>query len=154
MPVKIETNDAIIRTAERFMARTLPKSEWTHEAHFAVALYLVDHAAYDPFVCMPDMIRAYNVATGASNTESEGYHETITFASLSAATHIAGTIPSTKGLHTALETLMHSKYGRSDWLLEHWTKTCLFSSAARKDWVPPDLSPLPFPGPLISRGSR
>ena len=34
---------------------------------------------------MPTMIRAYNEATGGANTETRGYHETITQASLRAA---------------------------------------------------------------------
>ncbi len=48
-------------------------------------------------------------------------------------------------LHAALEELMASSFGRSDWLLAYWTRPVLFSVAARRGWVEPDLKPLPFP---------
>jgi len=47
-------------------------------------------------------------------------------------------------LHEALNGLLESRVGRSDWLLTHWSKTLLFSVAARRRWVDPDLLPLPF----------
>jgi hypothetical protein len=37
-----------------------------------------------------------------------------------------------------------SAQGRSDWLLARWRRETLFSVAARRDWVAPDLAPLPF----------
>lgn len=44
----------------------------------------------------------------------------------------------------ALNALLDSGYGRSDWVLVHWSKTLLFLVAARRAWVDPDLAPLPF----------
>ena len=75
------TSDAEIKsTTDAFMAKTLPKPDWTHEAHFAVALCLLADETRDVFREMPLRIRAYNEATGVANTETEGYHETITLA--------------------------------------------------------------------------
>ena len=75
--------DHVVR---RFFDRSLPRSEWTHAAHFAVALWLLkrrgSHAARE----MPPLIRAYNEVTGVPNTVTSGYHETITLASLRATT--------------------------------------------------------------------
>ena len=68
------------------MTRTLPKSEWTHAAHFASALWLIACCPeIDVAQAMPGMIRSYNEATGGANTDTSGYHETITQASLRAA---------------------------------------------------------------------
>jgi len=39
---------------------------------------------------------------------------------------------------------MASSFGRSDWLLSYWTKPVLFSVAARRGWIGPDVKPLPF----------
>ena len=61
---------------------TLPKREWTHEAHFAAALAILSNSKFEAFNDMPLIIRSYNEATGVRNTESEGYHHTITTASL------------------------------------------------------------------------
>jgi hypothetical protein len=43
-----------------------------------------------------------------------------------------------------LNELLAGEYGRSDWLLSYWSKPLLFSVAARRAWVEPDLKPLPF----------
>ena len=47
-------------------------------------------------------------------------------------------------LYEALRELLASEYGRPDWLLAYWSKSVLFSVAARKAWVEPDLQQLPF----------
>jgi hypothetical protein len=47
-------------------------------------------------------------------------------------------------LHEALESLLGSELGRSDWLLVYWSRPVLFSTIARRTWVEPDLKPLPF----------
>ena len=47
-------------------------------------------------------------------------------------------------LHEALCELLVSPYGRADWLLAYWTRPLLFSVAARRGWVEPDLQALPF----------
>jgi hypothetical protein len=65
--------------------RSLPKIEWTHAAHFAAALWLLKQPEMHAERDMPRMIRAYNEATGVPNTDTSGYHETITLGSLRAA---------------------------------------------------------------------
>ena len=84
------------------------------------------------------LIRAYNESTNTPNTDTGGYHETITQASLRAvrAAAAAGGSP-VEVLHRLLET-----HGRSDWLLKHWSRERLFSVEARRGWVEPDLAPL------------
>lgn len=125
------------------VARTLPKAQWTHAAHFAAALWLLTRPDMDAFRDMPDLIRAYNEATGGANTDTEGYHETITQASLRAARSVLDAHPGAR-LSQALDALLASPLGRSDWLLAHWTRERLFSVEARRAWLAPDLKPLPF----------
>jgi hypothetical protein len=137
------SDEAIERTALGVIDRTLPKSEWTHAAHFATALWVLRRPDMDAERDMPKLIRAYNLATGVANTDSSGYHETITLASLRAARDWLEKRPET-ALHAALNELLASRYGRSDWLLEYWSKPVLFSVMARRAWIDPDLKPLPF----------
>jgi hypothetical protein len=92
---------------------------------------------------MPGFIRAYNEVTGTPNTDTGGYHETITLASLRAAHAWLAARPH-MSLHSALEELLVSPFGRSDWLLSYWTRPTLFSVAARRSWIEPDVKPLPF----------
>jgi hypothetical protein len=137
------SSDAQIeRIGRGLIERSLPKVEWTHAAHFAAALWLLRHPQMLAERDMPALIRAYNEATGVANTDSSGYHETITLASLRAArgwladrTDVA--------LYLVLNELMSSHLGRSDWLLTYWSRERLFSVAARRGWMGPDLQPLP-----------
>jgi hypothetical protein len=122
---------------------SLPKSRWTHAGHFAAAFWLLRQTGADAFRNMPGLIRAYNEATGVSNTDTTGYHETITLASLRAARAWLAA-HSSLGLHASLAAFLDGEYGRSDWPLAYWSKALLFSVAARRSWVDPDLKPLPF----------
>ncbi|MGA0606974.1 hypothetical protein ACO2Q0_13345 [Phenylobacterium sp. VNQ135] len=137
------TDTDIARIGEGVIARTLPKPEWTHAAHFAAAVWLLTRPHLDAFRDMPGLIRAYNEATGVPNTDTGGYHETITLASLRAADAQLAARPNAT-LSSALAELLAGPFGRSDWLLAHWSKDRLFSVEARRRWVDPDLMPLPF----------
>lgn len=138
------SSDAEIeRIGQGLLDRTLPKKEWTHAGHFAAACWLLRQPGRDALRDMPELIRRYNEATGVANSDSGGYHETITLGSLRAARAWLALRPGIP-LHQALEALLASEYGRPDWLLAYWSKALLFSVAARRGWVEPDLRPLPF----------
>src|SRR3974390_877488 len=113
---------------------SLPKSEWTHAAHFAAAFWLLRRPDGSAFRDMPAMIRAYNEACGVANTDTNGYHETITVASLRAAAVWLSGRPDVP-LHASLAEFLDNAYGRPDWLLEFWSKAALFSVTARRVWV-------------------
>jgi hypothetical protein len=123
--------------------RTLPKPRWTHAAHFAAAVWMISRRPdLTPERDLPAIIRAYNEATGVPNTDTGGYHETITQASLRAARSFLAGLPEGTALHEACNALMVSPLGRSDWPLACWSRELLFSVKARKEWVEPDLAPL------------
>lgn len=141
------TTDAeIIAIGEGLVARTLPRPAWTHAAHFAAAVWLIaGQSAFDPERDMPGLIRAYNVATGGVNSDTEGYHETITQASLRATRAFLASLPDSRvPLFAACNRLMATDLGKPDWLLTWWTRERLFSVEARRAWVEPDLRALPF----------
>jgi hypothetical protein len=137
------SEDAIDRIGRGLLDLSLPKPEWTHAAHFAAAFWILTRPDMDAMRDMPPAIRAYNESTGVPNTDTGGYHETITIASLRAARKWLADRPGVP-LHHALEGLLASPFGRSDWLLRYWSRGVLFSVAARKSWVEPDVQPLPF----------
>jgi hypothetical protein len=137
------SDSEIERIGRGVVERTLPKPEWTHAAHFAAAFWVLTRPDMEATRDMPGLIRAYNEATGTHNTDTTGYHETITQASLRAARAWLSEhrkLP----LFEALNGLLTSQYGRSDWLLRYWSKPVLFSVTARRSWVDPDLGALPF----------
>ncbi|MCJ2183062.1 hypothetical protein MTR62_10215, partial [Novosphingobium sp. 1949] len=80
------TDAAIERVAWRLIDTSLPKAEWTHEAHFAAALWLLRHRPeWTGEEAMRALITRYNQVSGTPNTDTGGYHHTITLASLSGA---------------------------------------------------------------------
>jgi hypothetical protein len=138
IPFKSEAE--IIAIGHGLVDRTLPKINWTHAAHFAAALWLIETGGAST---VPAVIRAYNESVGVANTDKSGYHETITQASMRAARafRIARMhLP----LFRVCNDLMVSYLGCSDWLLIYWSREVLFSIEARKGWVEPDIRPLPF----------
>lgn len=138
------SDDEIASICRRLIDRTLPKPDWTHAAHFAAALELLaHHPEMDVPREMPPIIRAYNAATGVPNTDTGGYHETITQASIRAARAFLATNPA-QPLVATCNALMASPLGKPDWLLTYWSRPRLFSVAARRGWCDPDIRSLPF----------
>jgi hypothetical protein len=138
------TDADIERLATGFCACTLPKAEWTHGAHFATALWLIlKRPDIAPERDMPGMIRAYNESVGGVNSDTSGYHETITQASLHMTRALLAALPQDATPAIAFATLMASPLGGKDWLFIYWSRETLMSVAARRHWVAPDLQPLP-----------
>ena len=64
---------------EGLLARTLSRTEWTHEAHLAATTYLLlRRRDVDLDTGLADIIRRFNESVGGVNSDTEGYHETIT----------------------------------------------------------------------------
>lgn len=140
------TDDTIERIARSLLDRTLPYSEWTHGSHFAAALWLLRHpAVLASHGGIEVIIRGYNEAVGVTNSDSSGYHATITIASLRGAASFLEAGCSLAAAHTAL---MASPLGQSRWPLVYWSEARLMSVAARRAWVEPDIARLPYP-PLV-----
>lgn len=139
------SSDAEIEAiGEGLIARTLPRAAWTHAAHVAAAVYLMRRRPdIAPERDMPDLIRAYNRSVGVRNTDTEGYHETITQASLAAVRAALTAWPDEMPLHRIVNALAAGEMGRSDWLLSYWSRDRLFGVEARRAWMAPDLKPWP-----------
>ena len=138
------TDDEIEALGTGFCACTLPKARWTHGAHFATALWLIlRRPDIDAEIDMPGMIRRYNESVGGVNSDTSGYHETITQASLHMARQLLAGLPADVTPAAAYATLKASPLGDKDWPFTYWTRETLMSPAARRAWVAPDLTPLP-----------
>lgn len=133
-------DDDLAHIARGIAETTLPRAEWTHAAHFAAALWMLRAGTIDD---LPGIIRRYNAASGTANTDTTGYHETITLASIRGARAYLGE-DAGRPLWQTANALMASPLGRSDWLMAYWRRESLFSVEARKAWVEPDRLPLPW----------
>jgi hypothetical protein len=138
---RIASDADIDRIAQGLIERSLPRVEWTHAAHFAAALWLLERRGTSAYIEMPRLIRSYNETCGVENSDTGGYHETITLASLRVGAAWLANRPGVP-LHAALNELLESPCGRSGWLLRHYSRELLFSTTARREWVEPDLQPL------------
>ena len=88
---------------------------------------------------LPGIIRHHNVAVGGVNDDSQGYHETLT------QLYIRGTrrfLADHGGgdLLGAVNALLASPMAPRDWPLSFYSRELLFSVAARRGWVEPDLA--------------
>lgn len=135
-------DEAIREVGERFLARTLPKPEWTHEAHISTTCWIiVERDDILPERDLPDLIRRYNESVGGVNSATEGYHETITQLFIRT---LRGTLAASEGqgLAARVNAVLLAPEGRRDWPLHFYSREALFSKAARFGWVEPDLAPL------------
>jgi hypothetical protein len=128
----------------RFRERTLPKAEWTHHAHLAVGTWHVHRYGVTKAVgLLRDRIRALNDSHGTGNTDSGGYHETITRAYAHLIAGFLGGCSDGTTLSQRVEALLASPLAGKDALLEYYSGERLMSVAARREWIEPDLKPLP-----------
>ncbi len=142
--VPFTSDDEVAALANGLLDRTVPKSAWTHAAHFAATLWLMTtRPDFDLFKHLPGIIRAYNESVGGANTDTSGYHETITQASIRAARAFLRESPP-RPLYETCNALMASPLGNSEWLLRYWSRPRLFSVEARRAWLDPDIQELPF----------
>ena len=133
---------AIRRIGEGLLSCSLPKSEWTHEAHLATCAWLIlERREIEPERDLPDLIRRYNESVGGVNDATQGYHETITQASIRGV-RLALSL-SAGGLAERVNALLRSPQGRREWPLGFYSRERLFSVEARLGWVEPDLADLP-----------
>ena len=135
-----DSAEAIRHVGEGLLARTLPRPEWTHEAHLAACAWLVlERPDVTPETDMPGIIRSYNVAAGGENTDSAGYHETLTQLYIKGVRRFLATCEA-EGLLAKVNALLASDMAPRDWPLRFYSRELLFSAPARRGWVEPDLA--------------
>ena len=77
------------------------------------------------------------------NSDSEGYHETITRAYLRGIRLFLEEADPSEPLHELVNELLLSPMGRRDWPLRFWSKERLMSTRGAAAYVEPDLAALP-----------
>ena len=153
---RLFTSDAQIeRIGEGLLARTLPRAEWTHEAHLAASTFLLlRRPDVDIDKRIPGIIRAYNKSVGGVNSDTEGYHETITRVFLRGVRLFLAEADKAEPLFELVNQLLLSPMGKRDWPLRFYSPERLFSVEARREWVRPDLASLPRPDCAARRYRR
>lgn len=125
----------------KFTSCTLPKEKWTHEAHLIVAIwYCKTYELPKTLDLLRYNIKTYNISVGTPNSDTQGYHETLTRFWLLVAANFVN-LNKEKSFEETAETFINSDWASRNLALNYYTKEALFSVEARKDWVEPDLMP-------------
>ena len=77
------------------------------------------------------------------NSDTEGYHETITRVFLHGVRLFLAEANPSESPHELVNELLLSPMGRRDWPFRFYSRERLFSVEARRHFVPPDLAALP-----------
>lgn len=128
-----------------FLAHTLPKRDWTHEAHLTVGLWHVREFGFDEaLVRMREGICAYNETVRTANTATSGYHETLTCFWLRVLDAHQREYGPEVPFETVLSQLLASSWADRNLALQYYHRETLFSPRARATWVEPDRKSFDF----------
>jgi len=127
---------------DEFINGRLSKGEWTHEAHLITCwVTLRDRSPSEALSFLRDSIKAHNCGIGTINSETSGYHETISVYYVGAIHEAAA---------ATLDELLALPSCDRTAPLAYWNSDTLWSVAARLDFVVPDLAPLPWSTDLVT----
>jgi hypothetical protein len=141
--VTVESGKLRLSVTERIAlgmtACTLPKAEWTHHAHLRAGLWHVLSFGEEPaLVLLRERITRYNASVGTANTDTSGYHETLTrFYVGLIASFVRGRDRSAP--LDVLAAALIAEHGDRELPLRFYSRERLFSVEARHGWIEPDL---------------
>jgi hypothetical protein len=142
-PRLFERDTDIRALGESLLACTLPREAWTHEAHLGACLWLLsERPDIDVDAQIGTIIRRFNESVGGLNDDTQGYHDSITRAYVAGVRLFLSVTEETE-LAARVNAMLRSDVGRRDWPLRFYSRDLLFSVAARRRFVDPDLAPLP-----------
>ncbi|HEY9182646.1 MAG TPA: hypothetical protein VIQ99_05570 [Gammaproteobacteria bacterium] len=147
------TRHDVAEFIQLFEGGQLPRARWTHRGHLVAGFwYLSLHPFDEALGIVRARIRRHNEAVGTPNTDSNGYHETIT------RLYLIG-IDAHRAAHDhlsferSLAALLTSPLADSGWPLAFYSRERLFSVEARRGWIAPDLRSLPAAASPARRGA-
>jgi hypothetical protein len=125
-----------------FFHHTLPKAQWTHAAHVTVAACLL-HQDDLPSVLpvMRNAISSFNLTVGTQNTDTSGYHETLTVFWLKVVAQTLRAMPATSRLQS-VRVIVAAYGGERSFHRLYYSSDIVTCKTARRTWVEPDLKPL------------
>ena len=123
-----------------FEGGKLPKEHWTHSAHLFTGACYVHALGEEPAIQhMRVCIKRHNESVGTANTETSGYHETITIAWIKMLKRLlrdSSPMNRAEFAHLAVERFAGDRgiFGR------YYEFDLVKSVEARRRWIPPTLA--------------
>ena len=139
LPCSEEEIDAFLAA---FEGCTLPKERWTHGAHLLTgACYVHGLGREAALERMRVCVRRYNESVGGKNTETSGYHETITAMWIRLLDGLLRESPAME--RAAFARLAVERFvGEKDIFRRYYDFDVVGSVEARREWVAPTLEAL------------
>lgn len=131
---------------EAFCAGRIPADAWTHKTHLRAGVLTLRADGWPRAVeAMKTRILRLNARHGTPETETRGYHHTITVAWLRVLLPEVGANADPSPALLAA----HPEWQRRDYLFRFYSRPRLFTVQARRSFMMPDLADLPaVPDPL------
>lgn len=127
-----------------FEATTWPLKDWHHRQHIKIAyLYLCQHPFDVAVQKMRAGVMAYNAANQVPEAIDRGYHETITQAWM----HLVYLTLCEFGPSESADAFLdkHTQLLSQRALLFFYSRDRIMSAEAKRQFIAPDLAPLPLP---------
>ncbi|MDZ7877520.1 MAG: hypothetical protein U5L45_07615 [Saprospiraceae bacterium] len=142
----LETLEDATKTVEQFESATLPDWAWTHEAHLICALSVLSRFGMEQApVAMRERIMKYNIAVGKINSDTSGYHETVTIFWLKAIWERLSVENKVTFDQATLDALLSNiDLAYRNLFLKSYSEKRILSTEARKKYVKPDLEDVTF----------
>ena len=135
-----QTEPEIDEFLAAFEGGRLPKERWTHSAHLFTGACYVHALGEEPAIdAMRVCIKRHNESVGTANTDTSGYHETITIAWIKMLKRLlrdSAPIARAEFAHLAVERFAGDRaiFGR------YYEFDLVKSVEARRTWIPPTLA--------------
>ncbi len=136
------TENEIRDLVKKFEAGAIAREDWHHREHLVVALvyFLETESVSQAIEKMRAGILNYLRAIKADLGEEHPYHETLTVFWI---TVIAGFLRKNKKMNlTENVDAVLNRFSDKDLPLQFYSRECLFSELARKEYLEPDRQPL------------
>ena len=136
-----ESWDEVVSLVSQFESGELPHARWNHREHLTVALWYVSRlqeaAALDR---IREGILFLNGCHGTPNTDTRGYHETLTRFWIGIVAKFFKERSGRSELEVANE-LVDAYASRSGLWREYYSFDLLKSVESRRGWIEPDVAP-------------
>ena len=128
------------KLVEDFLKGKLKKGEFTHEAHLLTGLYMLAKHGDEALDILRKKLSEYLASIGVENTDTSGYHETLTrFWLWAIKKEFADKNGNVHWNQTAVDDLISSeKLTERNLWLKYYSKEKMMSVQARRGYVKPD----------------
>ena len=146
MTANLASEEALDQFLEDFEQARIPFSDWTHAAHIAMACcYIRKLPRADLLPTVRRNIRNYNARGGGKNTDTSGYHETLTVLWLWVLADYLQSFPEQTPRIEQVRMAV-DKFSADRLYPQYYSYDVVKSGEARRRWMEPDMQHLPESG--------